>query len=125
MHIMNRQIVLCNNTQLHIISIEILSKEKTGRIDTKNPSVEELLAYTSSEIVGKNLDELVTGPSGHPLPISARQAHTAVAKCRNNKILPVQITFSELRTKGQILYTGFLRDITVDVQIRETLPRAH
>src|SRR5437867_8576278 len=107
------------------LPIGILTIDKTGRIDTVNPAVEELLAYTSSEIVGKNLDELVTGPSGHPLPISARQPHTAVAKCRNNKILPVQITFSELRTKGQILYTGFLRDITVDVQIRETLQRAH
>jgi len=107
------------------LPIGILTIDKTGRIDTVNPAVEELLAYTSSEIVGKNLDEVVTSPSGHPLPITARQAHTAVAKCRNNKILPVQITFSELRTKGQILYTGFLRDITVDVQIRETLQRAH
>ncbi|HYT55016.1 MAG TPA: EAL domain-containing protein [Verrucomicrobiae bacterium] len=107
------------------LPIGILTIDKTGRIDTVNPAVEELLAYTSSEIVGKNLEELVTSPSGHPLSITARQAHTAVAKCRNNKILPVQITFSELRTKGQILYTGFLRDITVDVQIRETLQRAH
>ncbi|HEV8721039.1 MAG TPA: EAL domain-containing protein [Candidatus Binatia bacterium] len=107
------------------LPIGILTIDKTGRIDTVNPAVEELLAYTSSEIVGKKLEELVTSPSGHPLPITARQAHTAVAKCRNNKILPVQITFSELRTKGQILYTGFLRDITVDVRIRETLQRAH
>ena len=107
------------------LPIGILTIDKTGRIDTVNPAVEELLGYASSEIVGKKLEELVTSPSGQPLPIMARQAHTAVAKCRNNKILPVQITFSELLTKGQILYTGFLRDITVDVQIRETLQRAH
>ena len=107
------------------LPIGILTIDKTGRIDTVNPAVEELLGYASSEIVGKKLEELVTSPSGQPLPIMARQAHTAVAQCRNNKILPVQITFSELLTKGQILYTGFLRDITVDVQIRETLQRAH
>ena len=110
---------------LATVPIGILTIDKAGRIDTVNPAVEELLGYTSSEIVAKQLDEFVTSPSGQPLPITAREAHTAVAKCRNNKILPVQITFSELRTKGQILYTGFLRDITVDVRIRETLQRAH
>jgi diguanylate cyclase (GGDEF)-like protein/PAS domain S-box-containing protein len=107
------------------VPIGILTFDKTGRIDSVNPAVEELLGYTSSEIVGKKLEELVTSPSGQPLPIMIRQAQTAVAQCRNNKILPIQITFSELRTKGQVLYTGFLRDITVDVQIRETLQRAH
>ena len=107
------------------VPIGVLTIDKAGRVDSVNPAVEELLGYTSSEIVGKNLDEIVTSPSGRPLPITAKQAHTAVAKCRNNKILPVQITFSELRTNGQVLYTGFLRDITVDVQIRETLQRAH
>jgi diguanylate cyclase (GGDEF)-like protein/PAS domain S-box-containing protein len=110
---------------LATVPIGILTIDKAGRIDSVNPAVEELLDYTSSEIVAKQLDEFVTSPSGQPLPITAREAHTAVAKCRNNKILPVQITFSELRTKGQILYTGFLRDITVDVRIRETLQRAH
>src|SRR5918996_3364841 len=107
------------------VPIGILTFDRTGRIDSVNPAVEELLGYTSSEIVGKKLEEFVTSPSGHQLPIMVRQAHTAVAKCRNNKILPIQITFSELRTRGQILYTGFLRDITVDVQMRETLQRAH
>jgi diguanylate cyclase (GGDEF)-like protein/PAS domain S-box-containing protein len=110
---------------LATVPIGILTIDKAGRIDSVNPAVEELLDYTSSEIVAKQLDEFVTSPSGQPLPITAREAHTAVAKCRNNKILPVQITFSELHTKGQILYTGFLRDITVDVRIRETLQRAH
>jgi diguanylate cyclase (GGDEF)-like protein/PAS domain S-box-containing protein len=110
---------------LATVPIGVLTFDKTGRIDSVNPAVEELLGYTSFEIVGKKLEELVISPSGRPLPIMARQTHTGVAKCRDNKILPVQITFSELRTKGQVLYTGFVRDITVDVQIRETLQRAH
>jgi diguanylate cyclase (GGDEF)-like protein/PAS domain S-box-containing protein len=107
------------------VPIGVLTFDKAGRINSVNPAIEELLGYASFEIVGKKLDEFVTSPRGHPLPITVRQAHTAVAKCRDNKILPIQITFSDLHTKGQVLYTAFLRDITVDVQIRETLQRAH
>jgi diguanylate cyclase (GGDEF)-like protein/PAS domain S-box-containing protein len=107
------------------VPIGVLTFDKTGRIDSVNPSVEELLGYTSLEMVGKKLEDFVISPSGHPLPIMVRQTHTGVAKCRDNRILPAQITFSELRTKGQVLYTCFVRDITVDVQMRETLQRAH
>jgi diguanylate cyclase (GGDEF)-like protein/PAS domain S-box-containing protein len=37
----------------------------------------------------------------------------------------VQATFSELKSKGAVLYSCFLRDLTADVQGREKLQQAH
>jgi PAS domain S-box-containing protein len=42
---------------LATVPIGILTIDKAGRIDSVNPAVEELLDYTSSEIVAKQLDE--------------------------------------------------------------------
>jgi diguanylate cyclase (GGDEF)-like protein/PAS domain S-box-containing protein len=103
----------------------ILTVDKSARIEATNPTIEELLGYESAALVGKSLEEFVTSPGGQPISITAGQPQTAIARCRDGKILPVQVTFSELRTKGQVFHTCFLRDIAVDLQIREALQGAH
>ena len=105
--------------------IGILTINHNGRIESVNPAAEELLCSKSDEVIRKRLDEFITSPSGKPLLISAGAPQTAVAKWRNGRILPVQVTFSELRTQDELLFTCFLRDMTGDIQIRETLQRAH
>jgi len=116
---------LRNQSLLAGAPIGILTIDGNGRIESVNPAAEELLCAKSDEVIRKRLDEFVTSPSGKPLSISAGQPQTAVAKWQNGRILPVQITFSELRTKDELLFTCFLRDMTGDMQIRETLQRAH
>ena len=105
--------------------IGILTINHNGRIESVNPAAEELLCSKSDEVIRRRLDEFITSPSGKPLLISAGAPQTAVAKWRNGRILPVQVTFSELRTQDELLFTCFLRDMTGDIQIRETLQRAH
>jgi diguanylate cyclase (GGDEF)-like protein/PAS domain S-box-containing protein len=116
---------LRNQSLLAGAPIGILTIDGNGRIESVNPAAEELLCAKSDEVIRKRLDEFVTSPSGKPLSISAGQPQTAVAKWQNGRILPVQVTFSELRTKDELLFTCFLRDMTGDMQIRETLQRAH
>ena len=116
---------LRNQSLLAGAPIGILTIDGNGRIESSNPAAEELLCAKSDEVIRKRLDEFVTSPSGKALSISPGQPQTAVAKWQNGKILPVQVTFSELRTKDELLFTCFLRDMTGDMQIRETLQRAH
>ena len=105
------------------IPVGIVTIDKLGRIETINPAAEELLGYRSAEIVGKNLQEFVSGGSGQQLPIMASQAHIAIARSYEGKILSVQITSNPFRTDGPAQYTCFLRDITADVQAREAIER--
>ena len=114
-----------NQSLLAGAPIGILTIDKTGSIESVNPAAEELLCCKSDEIIRKRLDEFITGPNGKPLTVAAGTSHTAVAKWANGRILPVQVTFSELRTKNEVLFTCFVRDITGDMQVRETLQRAH
>jgi diguanylate cyclase (GGDEF)-like protein/PAS domain S-box-containing protein len=126
-----RHVILLLENQLRSQSllagapIGILTIDGNGRIESSNPAAEELLCAKSDEVIRKRLDEFVTSPSGKALSIAPGQPQTAVAKWQNGRILPVQVTFSELRTKDELLFTCFLRDMTGDMQIRETLQRAH
>jgi len=114
-----------NQSLLAGAPIGILTIDKARRIESVNPAAEDLLGYRAEKILRGKLEEFITGPNGQQLAISAGHSQTAIAKWENGKILPVQVTFSELRTKSDVLFTCFLRDITGDMQIRETLQRAH
>ena len=105
--------------------IGILAVDKSGRVESINPAVEDLLGYSPAAIVGKNLDHFVTTPGEKRLALVSRHAQSAIAKCHDGRMVPVQATFSEIRNKGLVLYTCFLRDLTGDVQMREELQRAH
>lgn len=105
--------------------IGILTVDKKGRIESVNPAAQELLGYKSEEVIGKRLEEFVTSPAGQPLPITSRHSHTAIAKWENGRVLPLQVAFSELRSKRELMFTCFLRDITADMQVRETLQHTH
>jgi len=104
--------------------VGILTIDKSARIDSTNPAIEELLGYEAGTLIGKQLAEFVTSPTGQAIQIAAGQAQTGVARCRNGKILPVQVTFSELRTGGQVLHACFLRDLAGDLHLREALQSA-
>jgi diguanylate cyclase (GGDEF)-like protein/PAS domain S-box-containing protein len=114
-----------NQSLLSSTPIGILTLNKTGRIESVNPAAEELLCYKWDEMIRRKLEEFISSPNGNPLPIKAGESHTAIVKWENDRILPIQVTFSELRTKNEVLFTCFLRDITGDMRVRETLQRAH
>jgi diguanylate cyclase (GGDEF)-like protein/PAS domain S-box-containing protein len=105
--------------------IGILTVDKSGRIESANPAVEELFGFASAAIVGKSLDDFVSCADAKPLSLASRQALSVLVKCSDGRILPVQATLSELRNRGGVAYTCFLRDLTGDLQSREMLQQAH
>ena len=106
------------------VPVGILTIDKSARIESTNPAIEELLGYEAGTLIGKQLAEFVTSPTGRAIQIAAGQAQAGVARCRNGKILSVQVSFSELQTGGQVLHTCFLRDIAGDLHLREALQSA-
>ena len=104
--------------------VGILTIDKSAHIDSTNAAIEELLGYSASALIGKKFSEFVTSPTGRPISIAAEQAQSAVARCRDGRLLPVQMSFSKLQTKNQTLHTCFLRDIAGDLQLREALQGA-
>jgi diguanylate cyclase (GGDEF)-like protein/PAS domain S-box-containing protein len=103
----------------------ILTVDNSARIEATNSTIEDLLGYESADLIGKQLQEFVMSPGGQPISIAVGKPQTAVARCRDGKILPVQITFSELCANGEVFHTCFIRDIAVDLQIREALQGTH
>ncbi len=105
--------------------IGILTVDQATRIESINPAVEELLGFKGESIVGKLLDDFITAPDGRPLRVMSPQARTAMARCSDGQILPVQITCSEPRAEGQLVYTCFLEDLSLAPKTREALKRTH
>src|SRR5262245_15649210 len=104
--------------------VGILTIDKLAHIDSTNAAIEELLGYSASALIGKKFSEFVTSPTGRPISIAAEQAQSAVARCRDGRLLPVQVSFSKVQTQNQTLHTCFLRDIAGDLQLREALQGA-
>jgi diguanylate cyclase (GGDEF)-like protein/PAS domain S-box-containing protein len=105
--------------------IGILTVDKTNRVESINTAVEELLGYRWNGIVGKTLDDFITAPDGQPLLVTSPEAQTAVARCHDGRALPVEITCTELRAEGRLLYTCFLQERSSDAGSRDALKQAH
>ncbi|MGE5217964.1 MAG: EAL domain-containing protein, partial [Chloroflexota bacterium] len=106
-------------------AIGILTVDALNRIESINPVVERLLGQGWRDMVGKALDDFITAPDGRPLPVTSQGVQTAVARCHDGKILPVQIICSELRAEGRVVYTCFLQDLVLDAQGYEEIKQAH
>ena len=105
--------------------IAILTTDKSGRIESINPAVEDLLGYSSGALVGKHLNDFVSARDEKRLALASHPEEFAVARCHDGKLLPVQASLSEFKSKGRTVYTCFLRDLSVDVESRDRLQRAH
>jgi diguanylate cyclase (GGDEF)-like protein/PAS domain S-box-containing protein len=104
--------------------VGILTVDKSSRIDSTNSAIEDLLGYSAGALIGKKFSEFVSSATGRPISIATEQAQSAVARCSDGRLLPVQVSFSKLQTKNQTLHTCFLRDIAGDLQLREALQGA-
>ncbi len=104
--------------------VGILTIDKSSRIESTNSAIENLLGYSAGALIGRKFSDFVASPTGRPIPVAAEQAQSAMARCRDGKLLPVHVSFSQLQTKSQTLHTCFLRDIAGDLQLREALQGA-
>jgi diguanylate cyclase (GGDEF)-like protein/PAS domain S-box-containing protein len=105
--------------------IGILTVDESGGIESINPAMVELLGFASDAVVGKSLDDFVSCADAKRLSLNSRHPQSALAKCFDGRILPVQATVNELRNNGRVFYNCFLRDLAGDAHSREALQRAH
>ena len=105
--------------------IGALTVDHLNRIESINPAAEALLGYSRGDIAGKRLDDFITAPDGQPVRVTSLRAQPAVARCHGGIALPVQISCSELRAEGRLLYTCSLQDLSLNVQSCEELKQAH
>ncbi|MEM9443959.1 MAG: PAS domain S-box protein [Verrucomicrobiota bacterium] len=98
--------------------------DQNGNVQSFNPACERIFGYQSEHMIGVNISRLI--PESHRLKykkyLSENQksgiadiigvGRTLEAQRKNGEIFPLELSVSELPVDGEVLYCGFLRDIT-------------
>ncbi|MCL9783330.1 PAS domain S-box protein [Vibrio sp. S4M6] len=111
----------------------IITIDSQGIIQSFNPSAERIFGYSAQEVIGKNVKCLMPQPyhSEHDAYLSNYQ-HTRQRKvigigrqvkaCRKDgSIFPIELGVNEMKTQGQSLYVGTIRDITEHVEAEKAI----
>jgi PAS domain S-box-containing protein len=115
----------------------ILTIDARGIIDNVNPATEKMFGYAAGEMEGKNVSLLMSAPhSAHHDGYIRRYLQSGVAKVigtgretlarrRDGRTFPIDLTVGELRLGERVLFTGIIRDISVrkaaQARLEETL----
>src|SRR6185437_2355442 len=115
----------------------ILTIDETSTIVFANDAAERAFGYSIAEMVGQSLHMLI--PEGlrerHDAGI-AHYVHTGVrriawqglrvpVRTKSGTELPVEISFGEFEWEGQRLFSGFLRDISQQVESERVIAAAN
>ncbi len=114
----------------------ILTMDAERTIRFVNSAVMRVFNYRPEELIGKSASVLLPnsgGPETARKPVgtgklrqdSSRQETTAV--CKDGSEVLVEISHSQFKQQGQVLYTAFIRDITerrrIEAKLRESEER--
>ncbi len=111
----------------------IVTMDSHGRIHSFNPAAERMFGYRESEVIGESVSILMPSPHRerhasylkHYLETGkARMIGTSrelMACHRSGKLIPVELSVSEISTQGERFFTGMLRDISVHKQAEQAL----
>jgi PAS domain S-box-containing protein len=112
----------------------IITVDGKGDIQSSNRAVTAIFGYDAEELIGRNVATLIRESSGGILEgdvcrvldtgISEEQGKrsrevTGVRK--NGDAFPLDLAVSEVKTEGDVLFTGILRDITLEKQAKQAL----
>jgi PAS domain S-box-containing protein len=113
----------------------IVIVDRAGRVVIVNTQTEQLFGYQRSELVGQPV-EILLPERLHAIHARHRSGYTAephtrpmgvgldlVARCKDGRIFPVEISLSPLHTERGLLITSVIRDITERKQAAEELER--
>lgn len=113
----------------------LLTTDSGGVIRSFNPAAERLFDYRSDEIIGQNVSVLIPSPvrERHDTLIEeylrnrtnkfVGLTREVMGSRRDGKIIPVEITVSEIRNRGKILFAAVVRDISERKWMQQELVR--
>jgi PAS domain S-box-containing protein len=102
----------------------IITIDERGIIESFNPAAERLFGYAAAEVIGKNINVLMSSPhrerhdgylehyrrTGQARIIGI--GRETVARRRDGTLFPIDLSVSEVNLSDRRLFTGFVRDIT-------------
>ncbi len=102
----------------------IITIDEQGLVESVNPAAERIFGYTASELIGRNVSNLMPSPfreehdaylrnyirSGKARIIGIGREVLGLRK--NGTVFPMDLSVSEVRLANSRLFTGFVRDIT-------------
>lgn len=106
---------------LHSVIEGIVTIDERGIIEAVNPALGRIFATEPSRLIGRPLDELVTGiaPDRRPDPTRSQpallptgRAIEALGRRADGVLFPLELSLSELHHGKSRLFTGILRDIS-------------
>lgn len=102
----------------------MISIDKDGRITLFNQSAEAIFDYKAEEVIGSNVSILMPPPyrtehdqylrsyreSGVPRAIG--RIREVEAQRKGGDVFPIELSVSEARVGGEVIYTAIIRDVT-------------
>ena len=112
----------------------IVTLDERGRIHTFNPAAEKMFGYNASEIIGENISLLIPSPhkelhqgyinrylqtgTPHVIGVTGREL---MAQHKSGRLIPVELSVTEINNNGERVFTGMLRDISAHKQAEAAL----
>ena len=120
----------------NVIESVIVINEK-GIIENANPATEHIFGYTPDELIGRNVSMLMPEPvAGEHDSYLAKYCASGVTKSigtgrqvdarhKSGNCFPAELAISEMHVHGERLFTGILRDISEQVEMRRKMQQAY
>ena len=102
----------------------VVIADDTGRIESVNPAAERIFGYAPGELLGRNARDL-TPPELRPMhdgfirryietgvPHVIGIGREAEAVRKDGSRFPIELSISDIRTPGKLMFTAIVRDVT-------------
>ncbi|BDS10737.1 PAS domain-containing hybrid sensor histidine kinase/response regulator [Aureispira anguillae] len=115
----------------------IFTIDETGKIIDWNPNAEKIFGYSSTEVIGRVLNNLIVPNAKaikskkeialfmkmeQPPPLNQRIELTAIRK--TGEEFPIELTMSPIKIQNQYFFSAFCRDITIRKKSEQALINA-
>ena len=110
----------------------IITFDGVGIIDSFNPAAATLFGYPENEAIGMNIARLMPELREHDSSLTARKKNgerfagitiEKVARRQDGGTFPVELSISEMKIDGPVVFTCVVRDITERKKVDETIRR--
>ena len=112
----------------------IVTLDEHGRIHSFNPAAEKIFGYPANEVIGENVALLIPSPhkelhQGYiqrylqtgQSHIIGKPGREVMAQHKSGRLVPVELSVTEINNQGERLFTGMIRDISAHKQAEAAL----